>query len=143
MRGTSMAQDRYDYAAAFENLRAVDRTPIVEIPAIAGKTPEELRALLGAPEICETTRYSSRCRYSPGQTEVVFIDGRADWITVADFGETPFAPQALMRLGLPQAPPVARDAEQMQWSELAGLKRVQLVGDGKRIEFARVKARTD
>lgn len=141
--GTPAQNDRYDYAGAFENLGPADKSPIVEIPRIAGKTPEELRALLGAPERCETTLYSSRCRYSPGRIEVVFIDGRADWMTVADFGETPFTPAAVKRMGLPEAPPAARDGEQMQWSDLAGLKSVQIVGDGKRIEFARVKARTN
>ena len=37
----------------------------------------EVAAVLGPPWNCESSRYSRRCSYAPGSTEVVYIDGRA------------------------------------------------------------------
>jgi hypothetical protein len=140
-RGAAPAED-YDYAAAFESLDAASSAPVVKIPEIAGKSAEQLRALLGPPEYCESSLYSSRCSYAPGRTEVVFIDGKADWITVNELGETPLGPQALRRLGLPPSAPQLSAAGQLAWTGLAGLKQLSLIGEGDRLEYARVKVST-
>ncbi len=137
------SSDGYDYAAAFESLDASSTAPVVKIPEIAGKSPDELRAALGPPESCETSLYSSRCTYAPGRTEVVFIAGKADWITVNDLGETKLDPAALGRLGLPASTPLVRSEAQLGWKDVAGLKEVSLVGSGDRVEFARVKVLTE
>ena len=141
-RHQASPSDGYDYAAAFESLDAGSAAPVVKIPEIAGRSMEELRALLGPPERCEASRYSSRCTYAPGRTEVVFIAGKADWITVNELGETPFKPAALGRLGLPASTPLLSSEAQLGWKDVAGLKEVSLVGSGERVEFARVKVAT-
>lgn len=132
--------DRYDYAAAFEAQAPGSTAEVVRIGEIAGRTPDQLKAVLGAPLGCEDSLYSIRCNYSPGATEVVFIDGKADWITVKALGETKLDPAALPRIGLAQTPPAITEPTRLLWSNLAGLREVQAVGDGERVEFIRVKA---
>ena len=132
--------DRYDYAAAFEAQAPGSTAAVVRIADIVGKTPDELKATLGAPLGCETSLYSSRCHYSTGATEVVFIDGKADWITVKALGETKLDPAALPRIGLPQRKPQTREPTQLLWTDIEGLREVRAVGDGERVEFIRVKA---
>lgn len=134
--------DDYDYAAAFERAAADSRAAVIDIPALAGKTRAQLQALLGAAEHCETSLYSSRCRYAPGNTEIVFIDGKADWITVNDLGETPFAAAALGRIGLGETPPDRRENSELIWNNLDGLREVRVVGDGEHVEFIRIKAKS-
>jgi hypothetical protein len=138
--GRSMLGDDYDYAAAFEAQAPGSTAAVVKIGEIVGKTPDELRATLGAPLSCEASLYSTRCSYSPGATEVVFIDGRADWITVKALGETKLDPAALPRIGLPQSKPKISEPTRLVWTDIEGLREVQAVGDGDQLEFIRVKA---
>jgi hypothetical protein len=132
--------DAYDYAAAFEAQAPGSTAAVLRIGEIVGKTPDELKAVLGAPLNCETSLYSSRCEYSTGATEVVFIEGKADWITVKALGETKLDPAALPRIGLPQKKPNVTEASRLIWTNIEGLREVQAIGDGERIEFILVKA---
>ena len=86
VRDQQKRADDYDYAAAFEASAPGRTAQILKITDVVGKTADELRVVLGPPENCETSLYSSRCAYAPGQTEVVVIDGKADWITVSALG---------------------------------------------------------
>ncbi len=134
--------DDYDYAAAFEASAPGSTAPILKITDVVGKTADELRAVLGPPENCETSLYSSRCTYAPGQTEVVFIDGKADWITINALGETVFDAAALARIGLSETKPTERSETELLWTSLPGLRELRVVGDGARIDFIRIKARS-
>lgn len=134
--------DDYDYEAAFETPAPGSDRPVIRIAEIAGRTPDELAQRLGPAEHCEASLHSSRCSYAPGRTEVVFIDGHADWITVNEPGETPFAPAALARLGLAESMPTERSDAELIWTALPGLREVRVVGDGEHVEFIRIKVRS-
>jgi hypothetical protein len=71
------AADRFDYAAAFEQPTAspVAAGDVVDVKALAGRTEEEVAALLGAPAQCEKALHSRRCSYAQAPVEIVFIDG--------------------------------------------------------------------
>jgi hypothetical protein len=56
--------------------------PIVEIKRIAGKPEAEVSKALGPSAKCETIKQGKRCAYRDGQVEVVFIGGKADWMTI-------------------------------------------------------------
>lgn len=77
---------------------------VIDVPALAGQTPERVAALLGPPTETGTTRadgtdYPSH-DYRGGQVEITYIGGRAEWITVNWLGALPFGPDALPSLGL-------------------------------------------
>lgn len=62
--------------------------PAIKISNIAGKTSNEVDKYLGAPTSTETVNPSHTpcpCEknfYKNGEIEVVFMEGKADWITV-------------------------------------------------------------
>lgn len=58
---------------------------LFNIPKIAGKTQLEVEALLGEPVFCAESESSRNCTFQENEIEIVFIDGKADWITV--YGE--------------------------------------------------------
>ncbi|MGZ5006875.1 MAG: hypothetical protein ACXWFI_03330 [Methylobacter sp.] len=55
---------------------------LFDIPAIAGKTEAEVESLLGEPVFCAKSESSLNCSFRENEIEIVFIDGKADWITV-------------------------------------------------------------
>src|SRR3546814_14841738 len=79
---------------------------IVDVPEIAGKAQTEVAALLGEPTSCETVKQGKKCFFKPGETEIVFISGKADWITVEALDRAPYSEEALPLLGLNNYPAV-------------------------------------
>lgn len=134
--------DDYDYAAAFESLDPASGAPLFRIAEVAGHSEAELAVVLGPPWDCESSLYSRRCRYAPDNTEVVFIDGKADWLTVRSPGEVAFDASALGRIGLPDRKPDQATAEELVWTGFGGLREVRVVGsvDGVRMLCVKVKS---
>lgn len=71
--------------------------PLVDVPAIAGKSEPAVAAALGAATGCKSVSPTGvgearRCDYRGGNVEVVYIAGKADWITVYG-AEAPAADQ--------------------------------------------------
>lgn len=134
--------DDYDYAAAFESLDPSSRAPLFRIAEIAGRTEAEVAAVLGPPWQCTSSRYSRRCHYAPGSTEVVYIDGKADWLTVTALGEAPLDEQLLMRIGLQPVRPGTASGEEWVWASLGGLREVRAYGTPERAQFLRIKVKS-
>lgn len=55
---------------------------LFNIPKIAGKTQAEVEALLGEPVFCSQAESALNCSFKENEIDIVFIDGKADWITV-------------------------------------------------------------
>lgn len=55
---------------------------LFDIPRIAGKIEAEVEALLGEPVFCAKSESALNCSFQENEIEIVFIDGKADWITV-------------------------------------------------------------
>jgi hypothetical protein len=55
---------------------------LFNIPKLAGKTEAEIETLLGESVFCAKSESTLNCSYRENEIEVVFIDGKADWITV-------------------------------------------------------------
>lgn len=141
--GNRESADSFDYVAAFEQPANAAEGGVVDVKALAGRSFDQVAALLGAPSDCEQALHSRRCSYAQAPVEIVFIDGRADWMTVRVYdGELMLAPEALARFGLPVSDPVESDVNQSIWRDIAGLKEVRLVGDENGVMYARIKALT-
>jgi hypothetical protein len=141
-RQAAKPKEDYDYASAFEAQDAASGLPLFRLADIAGHTQSELVGPLGEPYGCESSAYATRCRYAPGDTEVEFIAGKADWITVGSPGELKFEPAALARIGLVARKPDETRADELVWTGLAGLREVRVVGDGEHVEFIRIKVKS-
>lgn len=61
------------------------------VTALAGKSEKEVAEVLGKPGTCSKIKNGPKCEHKDGQLEVVFIKGRADWITVNGLGKVPFS----------------------------------------------------
>jgi hypothetical protein len=102
---------------------------VLNVPAIAGKSSDEVARVLGPPERANGIGLgaNSRNRYRRGAIEVVFVDGRASWIKLYNTRHLPFGKETLSKLGLPVAKPTYVHSQHvMSWSNLPHLKEVSM-----------------
>lgn len=126
------------------------------LPRIILKSPDEVHAALGKPDSpCEKGKYGLKCVYQRGQVEIVFIKGRADWITYHNPPNVGFYPAALLHLGVNCPTDVGKftvGGDAIRWSgTCAGLSSAQLFpgegtapveGDFRRLGYVYIKAAT-
>lgn len=132
---------------------SASKTTTLNIPAVAGKSASEVAKILGEPTSTETTRARGRSypksSYHAGAVEIVFVDGKADWITV--FGgrglpALPYSEKALDMLGLStKAPTFSRPGVVMRWGNISGLREVSLfpAGSAGKVDYAYILVRTE
>ncbi len=53
---------------------------LFDIPKLAGKTEAEVEMLLGEPVFCAKSESALNCSFQENEIEIVFINGKADWI---------------------------------------------------------------
>ncbi|WP_155801778.1 hypothetical protein [Magnetospirillum molischianum] len=90
----------------------------IDLPAIVGQSKATVAQVLGKPAKCEQSKYGERCAYRGG-TEVIFIGGAADWITILPQGVL-YSPAALEAIGLASVAPDFTGPQAMRWD--AGLR---------------------
>src|SRR3546814_907577 len=115
---------------------------IVDVPEIAGKAQTEVAALLGEPTSCETVKQGKKCFFKPGETEIVFISGKADWITVEALDGAPYSEEALPLLGLEKTTAVISNENTMRWETIPGLLEVSVFPMQDGVDYAYIKAAT-
>ena len=120
---------------------------LVDIPSIAGKDEASVAKALGKPTAAEKSKHGPKKTYKlvpDGEVEVVFIQGKADWITVTPGPKTrpPFGPDALRALGLPSAPPSFSSPAVLRWANTSGLLEVSIFPAGQSVGYWYVKTRT-
>lgn len=117
-------------------------SPVVNIPGIAGKAEEQVAAALGEPNSCENIKQGKKCFYQPGDTEVVFISGKADWITIKALDSAPYSEDALPLLGLKKASASFSNDFVMRWSAVPGLLEVSIFPAHGHVDYAYIKTAT-
>jgi hypothetical protein len=113
----------------------------IDIPSIANKTKSEVSVLLGDPSSCAQSKYGEKCQYSKGETEIVFINGKSDWITVEAIDSIPFTPSALKSIGLTESPPSFKNDFTMRWSGISGFLEVSIFKGSSNSDYAYIKVR--
>lgn len=116
--------------------------PIIEATRVAGSSQEQVAKLLGTPGSCNKTKYGPKCDYKNGQIEIVFIKGRADWITINGLEKLPFNEDALRALGLAASAPSVVMPIVKRWSNVQGLMEISLFRGGTGSDYAYIKAYT-
>ena len=116
--------------------------PILDITMIAGKLESDVAAYLGSPISCRDTRYGKSCQYTKGETEVVFIQGAADWITVEGIDEIPFNSAALEAIGLDETSPSFSNAFTLRWNSIQGIREVSIFQGARLSDYAYIKVTT-
>ena len=122
---------------------------IVDITKLVGRSREDVKTQLGEPTSCEEIKParvgpSPTCLYNGDTIEVVFINGKADWITVNGLSKLEFSDAALGSFGLSATKPSFDSPNVLRWTSLPGLHEVSLFpGQGRKSDYLYVKAVTD
>lgn len=106
--------------------------PMFDIHAVAGKSPAEVQKVLGKPSRQESTlamgKRVPKYFYRDGQVEVVFIGGKADWVTVMFEGFGPMPEHNREVLGLVRLPttypPSLENRFMIRWEFVAGFRMI-------------------
>lgn len=120
-----------------------DPPGVVELRQLASKSEVDVAGVLGKPADCEATAEGRKCDYSGGVVEVVFIDGKADWITV-HAPSWRYAPASLRALGLTERQPSFSNENVTRWTRLPGFREISMFpGQGGMVSFFYCKVLTD
>jgi hypothetical protein len=121
-------------ASCFGTVDLTAQDVVLDVPAIAGKSQEEVAAILGSPSARETTQHGGKSLpmilYRNGDVEIVYVNGKADWITL--YTRLPMQQSSLKRLNLPVGEPTwARQSVVMRWenNRIAGVRAVYIFPD--------------
>jgi len=114
----------------------------VDVKRIAGEKKRAVAKYLGKPSKCKPTKglgAGDKCFYRDGKVEVVYVNSRADWITVYA-PEIKFSAYALgdfnIRVG---RPPDFHSQHVYRWKNLDGFREVSLFpGKGDRVHYLHV-----
>lgn len=121
---------------------AIAAEPVVKILDIAGKSKSTVASVLGKAKSCTSGKYGEKCIYEKGQIEIVFIKGKADWITVEALDHISFDSSSLTALGLNGTEPTFKNANTMRWDGINGLLEVSIFPAGKIVDYAYIKTNT-
>ena len=116
--------------------------PVVDITKLAGKTENSVATYLGKPTSCGNTKHGKKCQYKIGETEIVFIDSKADWITVEGLDSIPFSKSALSALGLKAVNPSFNNNFTLRWESIQGLREVSIFKGASTSDYAYIKVKT-
>jgi len=116
---------------------------IVDVTKIAGKSQKDVAAYLGKEISCGKSKFGEKCQYKKGGTEIVFIKGKADWITVEELESVPFSKSALQAIGLKVMRPSFKNNFVLKWEPIQGLRSVSIFKGASNSDYAYIKVKTE
>lgn len=115
---------------------------VLDVPSLVGKSKAGASKILGEPISCSSTKYGEKCQFKKAETEIVFINGKADWITIQGLDDKPFADETIQLLGFKAQKPSFSNSFIKRWEPLQGLVSVSLFQGSENSDYAYVKAYT-
>jgi len=109
---------------------------------VAGQSKKYVSTILGTPTSCKEIKYGEKCFYGQDENEIVFVNEKADWITVKSINTAPFSSQSLAYLGLRVKAPDFKNSYVIRWSHIQGFKEVQFFPSGDKIFYAYINTLT-
>lgn len=137
-----------------EKDNTADKQIVVDLKKIAGKNKAEVDKVLGKSEKVETFSASSTtCKNTPCEKvyyqkdkyEIVFINGKADWITINDLSQYDLKEENIEILGLPLTEPDFKNPQNViTWKNIENINEVSIFNDGSgKISYAYIKVATE
>ena len=114
----------------------------IQILDLVGRNQMEVVETIGEAKSCNPSPQGINCYYPQKNLEIVFIDERADWLTVDGFKELAFNFRAIAEIGLKPIPALVTNPFRMHWQYHQGLEVVSVYGSGKNVAFIQVRAFT-
>jgi len=115
---------------------------VIDIPALVGKSKADAVKIIGEPISCGSSKYGEKCQFKKAETEIVFIKGKADWITVEGLDDKPFSNSTIELLGFKAQSPSFSNSFTKRWEPLQGLRSVSLFKGSSNSDYAYIKAYT-
>ena len=116
--------------------------PILDVRTIAGKDPAEVTKVLGEPCQQEKTKQGPKLSYRGGKIEVVFINDKADWITISDMSGVSFDDDAIKALGLKPERPTFKGTFVIRWEPHTTYRSVSVFAHNGKTDYAYIKVIT-
>ena len=116
---------------------------IIDVPALVGKSKADVAKVIGEPISCGSSKYGEKCEFKRADTEIVFIKGKADWITIEGLDDKPFSNSTIELLGFKSQSPSFTNSFTKRWEPLQGLKSVSLFKGSKNADYVYIKAYTN
>lgn len=127
---------------------------IVDIKKIVGKNKEEVAKILGKSDKVELFSESSTpCKdtpcekafYQKDKFEIIFINGKSDWITINDLSQYDFSEDIIEILGLPYSVPDFKNPRDLiRWKNIEGVNEINIFNNGSdKISYAYIKVTTE
>ncbi len=117
-------------------------SPLIDVLKVAGKNQTQVAKILGEPINCSKIKHGNKCSYSVAETEIVFINEKADWITIEGIDNIPFNQNSLKSIGITPAKPNFKNNFTLRWSSIQGLKEVSVFKGVTNSDYAYIKALT-
>ena len=125
---------------------------IIDVKTIIGKTESEIEKILGKSENSEQVSPSNTpCKdipcekkfYQKNKFEIVFIDGKSDWITINNISNFDFNSENITLLGLSSTVPSFENTISINWNDIEKINELIFVSNGEnKIEYIYIKAYT-
>ena len=119
---------------------AVEKAPIlIDIQKIAGRNRKQVETFIGPPDrkkpqhVTDSPCDKLACQqytYRNGQFEIVFINNKADWITIHKVNDFGFSREATEFLGLPISTPDFAGDGVIRWKYISGINEISIFTDG-------------
>jgi uncharacterized protein YcfL len=125
---------------------------IIDVKTIIGKTESEIEKILGKAENSEKVSPSNTpCKdipcekkfYQKNKFEIVFIDGKSDWITINNISNFDFNSENITLLGLSSTVPSFENTISIKWNDIENINDVTFFNNGEnKIEYIYIKGYT-
>lgn len=116
---------------------------LIDVTKLVGKNKSEVSDIIGPAVACAPSQYGETCQFAKAETEIVFIQSRADWITIEGLDDQPFTDSTIELLGFQSQPPNFSNSFTKRWEPLQGLVSVSLFKGGNNADYAYIKAYTE
>ncbi|RJG11109.1 hypothetical protein D3879_15730 [Pseudomonas cavernicola] len=116
---------------------------LIDVSGIIGKSEAAVTKVIGQPTECTSTKHGRKCTYEKAETEIVFIKGKADWITIEGIDTLPFNKNTLSSIGIKAQIPSFTNDFTMRWEPLQGMRSISLFGVGSNADYFYIKAYTE
>ena len=126
---------------------------IINIMTIVGKSRNEVKKILGDPTGKEKVSPSGTpCKANPcdhlfyqdGKFEIVYINGKSDWITINDVSNLEISREVIMSLGLQLTnPTLYNPSSVVRYENILGINEIMFFNNGSgNVSYIYIKANT-
>lgn len=117
-------------------------SPLLDIKSIAGKNEKQVQTILGVPNSTEKTKQGPKLTFKDKTVEIIFINGKADWITFTPKEIISFNKEALSQLGIALSEPTFRNSNVIRWEPCDKYISVSLFPASGKTDYVYIKVAT-